>query len=295
MKNIGFIGVGTMGLPMALNLVKNGHLLSFYDPFANNKTIEALVKVGAKHEDNITDLCRSIDFLISMLPIGEDVKEVALGVGGIINQDNTDLIYIDMSTILPADSIEVSKQLQARNIQMFDAPVARLVNNAIDGTLLIMVGGSLQDFPKVEEILKCMGSDVVYCGSIGSGSKMKIINNYMAIVSNIVTAETLSLVHQSGIDQKLAIDLMSTTAAGKGHMNFSYPKKVLINDIGPGFKNVLALKDLRLAIEHGESEGINLTSGKSVVDVYEKAMDTEYKDLDWTAMFNFVKKSNNLD
>ena len=295
MKNIGFIGVGTMGLPMALNLVKNGHSLSFYDPFANNKTIEALVKVGAKHEDNIADLCRNIDFLISMLPIGEDVKEVALGDGGIINQDNTDLIYIDMSTILPADSIEVSKQLQARNIQMFDAPVARLVNNAIDGTLLIMVGGLLQDFPKVEEILKCMGSDVVYCGSIGSGSKMKIINNYMAIVSNIVTAETLSLVHKSGIDQKLAIDLMSTTAAGKGHMNFSYPKKVLINDIGPGFKNVLALKDLRLAIEHGESEGINLTSGKSVVDVYEKAMDTEYKDLDWTAMFNFVKKSNNLD
>ena len=295
MKNIGFIGVGTMGLPMALNLVKNGHSLSFYDPFSNDKTIEALVKVGAKHEDNIADLCRSIDFLISMLPIGEDVKEVALGDGGIINQDNTDLIYIDMSTILPADSIEVSKQLQARNIQMFDAPVARLVNNAIDGTLLIMVGGLLQDFPKVEEILKCMGSDVVYCGSIGSGSKMKIINNYMAIVSNIVTAETLSLVHKSGIDQKLAIDLMSTTAAGKGHMNFSYPKKVLINDIGPGFKNVLALKDLRLAIEHGESEGINLTSGKSVVDVYEKAMDTEYKDLDWTAMFNFVKKSNNLD
>jgi len=170
-----------------------------------------------------------------------------------------------------------------------------LVNNAIDGTLLIMVGGSLQDFPKIEEILKCMGSDVVYCGTIGSGSKMKLINNYMSIVSNIVTAETLSLVHKSGIDQKLAIELMSTTAAGKGHMNFSYPKKVLINDVGPGFKNVLALKDLRLAIEHGESEGIELTSGKSVLNIYEKAMDTKYKDLDWTAMFNFVKESNNLD
>jgi len=200
-----------------------------------------------------------------------------------------------MSTILPADTLEVSKKLLKANIQMFDAPVARLVNNAIDGTLLIMVGGSLRDFPKIEEILQCMGSDVVYCGVIGSGSKMKIINNYMAIVSNIVTAETLSLVHKSGIDQKLAIDLMATTAAGKGHMNFSYPKKVLIDDIGPGFKNVLALKDLRLAIEHGESEGIELTSGKSVLSIYEQAMDTEYKDLDWTAMFNFVKKNNNLD
>jgi 3-hydroxyisobutyrate dehydrogenase-like beta-hydroxyacid dehydrogenase len=295
MKNIGFIGVGTMGFPMALNLIKNGHSLSFYDPFANNKIIEALIEAGAKQEKTIADLCKTKDFLISMLPIGENVKEVSLGEGGIINQDNTDLIYIDMSTILPADSIDVSKQLQTKNIQMFDAPVARLVNNAIDGTLLIMVGGSLQDFPKIEEILKCMGSDVVYCGAIGSGSKMKLINNYMSIVSNIVTAETLSLVHKSGIDQKLAIELMSTTAAGKGHMNFSYPKKVLINDVGPGFKNVLALKDLRLAIEHGESEGIELTSGKSVLNIYEKAMDTKYKDLDWTAMFNFVKESNNLD
>ena len=295
MKNIGFIGVGTMGFPMALNLINKGHSLSFYDPFANNKTIEALIEAGAKQEKTIADLCKSKDFLISMLPIGENVKEVALGEGGIINQDNTDLIYIDMSTILPADSIDVSKQLQTKNIQMFDAPVARLVNNAIDGTLLIMVGGSLQDFPKIEEILKCMGSDVVYCGTIGSGSKMKIINNYMSIVSNIVTAETLSLVHKSGIDQKLAIELMSTTAAGKGHMNFTYSNKVLKNDVGPGFKNVLALKDLRLAIEHGESEGIELTSGKSVLNIYEKAMDTKYKDLDWTAMFNFVKESNNLD
>jgi 3-hydroxyisobutyrate dehydrogenase-like beta-hydroxyacid dehydrogenase len=78
-------------------------------------------------------------------------------------------------------------------------------------------------------------------------------------------------------------------------MNVSYPNKVLINDIGPGFKNSLALKDLRLAIEHGESEGIELTSGKSVLSIYEKAMDTKYKDLDWTSMFNFVKESNNLD
>lgn len=295
MKKIGFIGVGTMGLPMALNIIKKGHSLSFYDPFANFETIGALTEVGAKQDKNIADLCDGKEFVISMLPIGKNVKDVALSEDGIINQDNTDLIYIDMSTILPADTIQISNKLLEKNIQMLDAPVARLVNNAIDGTLLIMVGGSLEGFSKIEQILKCMGSDVVYCGEIGSGSKMKIINNYMAIVSNIVTAETLSLVHKSGIDQKLAIDLMSTTAAGKGHMNFSYPKKVLIDDIGPGFKNVLALKDLLLAIEHGESEGIDLVSGKSVASVYEQAMDTEYRDLDWTAMFNFIKKTNNLD
>ena len=184
MKSIGFIGVGTMGLPMALNLVKKGHSLSFFDPYANNETIFALTDVGAKQDNNIADLCDGKDFVISMLPIGKNVKDVALGEDGIINQENTDLIFIDMSTILPADTIEVSNKLLEKNIQMFDAPVARLVNNAIDGTLLIMVGGSLDGFSKIEEILKCMGSDVVYCGPIGSGSKMKIINNYMAIVSN---------------------------------------------------------------------------------------------------------------
>lgn len=79
MKNIGFIGVGTMGLPMALNLIKNDHALSFYDPFANKKTIEALTVAGAKQEKTISDVCKNKDFLISMLPIGENVKEVALG------------------------------------------------------------------------------------------------------------------------------------------------------------------------------------------------------------------------
>ena len=119
MKSIGFIGVGTMGLPMALNLVKKGHALSFFDPYANNETIFALTDLGAKQDNNIADLCDGKDFVISMLPIGKNVKDVALGEDGIINQENTDLIYIDMSTILPADTIEVSNKLLEKNIQMF--------------------------------------------------------------------------------------------------------------------------------------------------------------------------------
>ena len=105
MKSIGFIGVGTMGLPMALNLIKKGHSLSFFDPYAINETIFALTDVGAKQDNNIADLCDGKDFVISMLPIGKNVKDVALGEDGIINQENTDLIFIDMSTILPADTI----------------------------------------------------------------------------------------------------------------------------------------------------------------------------------------------
>ena len=210
----------------------------------------------------------------------------------LLKQEKKDYVHIDMSTILPADSIAINKEFESHNIKMFDAPVARLVNNAIDGTLLILVGGDKDKFEEIKPLLETMGSDVVYCGISGSGSKMKIINNYMSIVSNIVTAETLSLVEKSGIDLNLAINLLTTTAAGKGHLNVSYPIKVLKNDISPGFKNTLALKDLRLALEQAAIDGVDLITGKAALKSYEDAEKTNYKDLDWTSMFNFIKEKN---
>jgi len=295
MKDIGFIGVGTMGCPMASNILRNNYNLSFFDPYVSEDNKKKLLDLGAIENFSVKEICLNNEIIISMLPTGEDVKKISLGDDSIINQTNKNLIFIDMSTILPSESIYINNKLKENNIEMFDAPVGRLVSNAIEGTLLIMVGGNKNNFKNIEEILKCMGSDVVYCGKAGSGSTMKIINNYMSIVSNIVTAETLSLVHKSGIDRDLAIKLMSTTAAGKGHMNVSYPVKVFKNDIGPGFKNILALKDLRLAINHAEKEGIDLVSGKGVLKIYEKAVEGKYKDLDWTAMFNYIKEINNLD
>ena len=295
MKDIGFIGVGTMGCPMASNILRNNYNLSFFDPYVSKENKKKLLDLGAIENSSVKEICLNNEIIISMLPTGEDVKKISLGEDSIINQNNKNLIFIDMSTILPSESIYINNKLKENNIEMFDAPVGRLVSNAIEGTLLIMVGGNKNNFKNIEQILKCMGSDVVYCGKAGSGSTMKIINNYMSIVSNIVTAETLSLVHKSGIDRDLAIKLMSTTAAGKGHMNVSYPVKVFKNDIGPGFKNILALKDLRLAINHAEKEGIDLVSGKGVLKIYEKAVEGKYKDLDWTAMFNYIKEINNLD
>ena len=289
MKKIGFIGVGTMGFPMASNLLRKGHQLSFFDPYVIENTKNELIKLGSAQTSSIKELCLDQDFIISMLPIGENVKDVSLGADSIINQENTNLIYIDMSTILPADTIYVSKKLEQKNIEMFDAPVARLVNNAIDGTLLIMVGGNKDKFKFIEDVLKCMGSDVVFCGPIGSGSKMKIINNYMSIVSNIITAETLSLVHKSGIDQKLAIDLMSTTAAGKGHMNQTYPNKVLKGDTKAGFTNALATKDLGLAIQHAKDLNFNLQLGATAKEIYDESL-VEISSKDWTAMYEYILK-----
>ena len=295
MSKVGFIGVGTMGCPMASNIVSKGNDLNFYDPYVQDQNKSKLIKLGGKYCSSIKELLNDRDFIITMLPNGNNVKEVCLNDNGLINQNKKDYIYIDMSTILPNDSIYINKEFKSHNINMYDAPVARLVNNAIDGTLLILVGGDKNKFDIIKPLLETMGSDVVYCGKSGSGSKMKIINNYMSIVSNIVTAETLSLVKKSGIDLDLAINLLTTTAAGKGHLNVSYPMKVLKNDVSPGFKNTLALKDLKLALEQGLLDGINLNTGKTALKIYEDANKTSYKNLDWTSMFNYIKEINQLD
>ena len=294
MIKVGFIGVGTMGCPMASNILSKGNNLKFFDPYVQEENKSKLLNLGGQYCTSIKEVLNERDFVITMLPNGNNVKEVCFGDDGLLKQDKKDFIYIDMSTILPADSIAINKEFESHNIKMFDAPVARLVNNAIDGTLLILVGGNQEKFNDIKPLLETMGSDVVYCGKNGSGSKMKIINNYMSIVSNIVTAETLSLVEKSGIDLNLAINLLITTAAGKGHLNVSYPIKVLKNDVSPGFKNTLALKDLKLALEQGALDGINLNTGKSALNLYEEADKTKYKDLDWTSMFNFVKEVNNI-
>ena len=295
MGKVGFIGVGTMGLPMASNIVSKGNDLNFYDPYVQDESKAKLIKLGAKYCLSIKELLENRDFVITMLPNGKNVKEVSFNDDGLLKQEKKNYIFIDMSTILPADSISIGEKFKSHNISMYDAPVARLVNNAIDGTLLILVGGEKEKFEMIKPLLETMGSDVIYCGVNGSGSKMKIINNYMSIVSNIVTAESLSLVKKSGIDLDLAINLLTTTAAGKGHLNTSYPMKVLKNDVSPGFKNELALKDLRLALEQGKIDGIELTTGKSALKIYEDADKTKYKELDWTSMFNYVKEINHLD
>ena len=295
MSKVGFIGVGTMGCPMATNIISKGNDLNFYDPYVQDNNIAKLTDIGAIHCTSLKDLLNDRDYIITMLPNGNNVKEVCLSDNGLLKQNMKDYIYIDMSTILPTDSIDINKEFKLHNILMYDAPVARLVSNAIDGTLLILVGGDKDKFEIIKPLLETMGSDVVYCGKSGSGSKMKIINNYMSIVSNIVTAETLSLVKKSGIDLDLAINLLTTTAAGKGHLNVSYPIKVLKNDVSPGFKNSLALKDLKLALEQGSLDGINLNTGKTALKVYEDADKTSYKDLDWTSMFNYIKEINDLD
>ena len=161
MSKVGFIGVGTMGCPMASNIVSKGNDLNFYDPYVQDQNKSKLIKLGGKYCSSIKELLNDRDFIITMLPNGNNVKEVCLNDNGLINQNKKDYIYIDMSTILPNDSIYINKEFKSHNINMYDAPVARLVNNAIDGTLLILVGGDKNKFDIIKPLKAMNGSSEI--------------------------------------------------------------------------------------------------------------------------------------
>jgi len=287
MANIGFIGVGMMGLPMAKNLIKNNHTLKVFD--TNMDQTKIIQKEGAIVVSNPCETTIDSDFVITMLPNGSIVKEVACGEEGIVHSKNKNFIYIDMSTILPSDIRFINKQFTEKQINMLDAPVARLLPEAIAGTLLIMVGGEKKIYEKALPILECMGDTIYHCGENGTGSTMKLINNYMSIVSNIITAETLTLSQMSNISMDLALEIMRGTAAGKGHMNQTYPNKVLKGDTKAGFTNALATKDLGLAIQHANDLNFNLQLGTAAKEIYDESL-TEISSKDWTAMYEYILK-----
>tara|TARA_B100000745_G_C19980538_1_gene332172 strand:- start:264 stop:680 length:417 start_codon:yes stop_codon:yes gene_type:complete len=134
-----------------------------------------------------------------------------------------------------------------------------------------------------------MGDTVYHCGANGTGSTMKLINNYMSIVSNIITAETLTLSQMSNISMDLALEIMRGTAAGKGHMNQTYPNKVLKGDTKAGFTNALATKDLGLAIQHAKDLNFNLQLGVTAKEIYDESL-VEISSKDWTAMYEYILK-----
>ncbi|MUZ15932.1 NAD(P)-binding domain-containing protein, partial [Shigella flexneri] len=162
---------------------------------------------------------------------------------------------IDMSTIHPLQTDALIRELQEKGISMMDAPVGRTSVNAIDGTLLILAGGTDEQIARARPILMCMGNELVEAGGPGMWIRVKLINNYMSIALNALSSEAAVLCESLGLNLDVAIKVMSGTAAGKGHFTTTWPGKVLKGDLSPAFMVDLALKDLRIAVDVARETG----------------------------------------
>lgn len=238
MAAIAFIGLGQMGSPMASNLLQQGHQLRVFD--VNAEAVRHLVDKGATPAANPAQAAKDAEFIITMLPNGDLVRNVLFGENGVCEGLSTDALVIDMSTIHPLQTDKLIADMQAKGFSMMDVPVGRTSANAITGTLLLLAGGTAEQVERATPILMAMGGELINSGGPGMGIRVKLINNYMSIALNALSAEAAVLCEALNLPFDVAVKVMSGTAAGKGHFTTSRPNKVLSGDLSPAFMIDLA-------------------------------------------------------
>jgi len=262
-QKIGFIGLGIMGSPMAKNLIKAGYPLTVYDVVTEKVT--DVVKAGAQAGLSSKDVAAKSDILITMLPNSPEVKEVVLGPDGVLDGAKAGMILIDMSSIAPLASQEVSTRAQEKGVAMLDAPVSGGEPKAVDGTLAIMVGGPEEVFEQVKDILAVMGASVTHVGEIGSGNTTKLANQIIVALNIAAMSEAMVLATKAGVDPERVFQAIRGGLAGSAVLNAKMPL-VLAGNFKPGFRIELHIKDLANALETAHAIGVPVPLSSVVME-----------------------------
>jgi len=273
MAAIGFIGVGNMGGPMVLNLLKAGHRVSVFD--VASAAVERCVKAGAGAARSIEAAAHDNEIVITMLPAGKEVREVYQGRPGILEAVRPGTLLIDSSTIDVATARDVGAAALAAGLPMIDAPVSGGVGGAEAATLTFMVGGPDAAFASARPILAAMGKTIVHAGGSGSGQAAKICNNMMLGISMIGVCEAFVLAESLGLDRQKLFDIASRSS-GQCWSLTSYcpvpgpvPASPANRDYAAGFTAAMMLKDLRLSQDAAQATGAATALGALAARLYE--------------------------
>jgi 2-hydroxy-3-oxopropionate reductase len=289
---IGFIGLGIMGKPMSKNLLKAGYELIVND--RNTVAVAELVALGAEKADTAKEVAEKTDIIVTMLPNSPHVKTVCLGENGISSGAKAGTIVIDMSSIAPLASREVSAELAKFGIDLLDAPVSGGEPKAIDGTLSVMVGGNKETFDKCYDIMKSVAGSVVYVGEIGAGNITKLANQIIVALNIAAMSEALVLAKKAGVDPELVYKAIRGGLAGSTVLDAKAPM-VLDRRFDPGFRIELHIKDLQNALDtsHELAASLPLTSQVMEMMLGLKADGLEKED--HSALVKYYEKLNNLE
>jgi len=264
MEKIGFIGLGIMGNPMAKNMVKAGYSLTVYDIVPGK--IDDAVKAGAQAGSSNKDVAQKSEIVITMLPNSPEVKEAVLGADGVLDGAAPGTILVDMSSIAPLASKEVSERAKEKGVVVLDAPVSGGEPKAVDGTLAIMVGGPQETFEKVKDILGVMGASVTLVGEIGSGNMTKLANQIIVALNIAAMSEAMVLAAKAGVDPEKVFQAIRGGLAGSTVLDAKMPL-VLDGNFKPGFRIELHIKDLANALDTAHEVGVPLPLSAAVMEV----------------------------
>lgn len=279
--HIGFIGLGRMGKPMATNLCRHGYAITVHD--INSAPVRELERAGAQSTTDLHQMASTSDVILTMLPDSKAVESVILG-SGLLANARPGLTIMDMSTVSPETTDRLAAECQRQSVGFVDAPVGRLASHAERGECLFMVGASDQDFKRVEPLLQAMGTTIHHCGAAGAGTRTKLVNNYLAIVSCQLNSEALALSQRFGLDLERTLDVLYGTTAVNGQLKIAWPNKVLAGDIEPGFTVDLAHKDLTLIVEAANQGRVPMPVGAAAREAFSVARSRGYGAKDFSSV-----------
>ena len=284
-QKILFIGLGIMGAPMAENIIQKGFDVAVCDIQQN--VVDGFKDIASITSTKPSEAADQRNVIMMILPNSDVVNSVLFDEGGALETCAPNSLIVDMSTGSYTKLMETAKRVAKRGHRFIDAPVGRTPREAITGELLVMAGGETDDIAALDGAFKAVGDTVIHVGETGCGLKAKLVNNYMAMVNNAVTGETLSLAKALGLDMVAMAKLMSSTAAGLGQLNTNYPKKVLSGDLTPDFPIFMAVKDLNMAIELAETVSNKAQFGRMARAEFINADKAGMGPLDQTAILEY--------
>lgn len=287
MTQIGFIGLGIMGAPMAANLVKAGHKVRGYT------RSEVPAGLGIEAVDSIAAACAGAELVITMLPDSPDVQQVALGANGVLASLAPDAIYVDMSTIRPDVAREVAQAAATAGICALDAPVSGGQAGAVDAVLSIMVGGEQEVFDRAEPVLRALGTTVVRVGDSGSGQVVKAANQMMVATHLQALAEAVVFLRAHDADLDSALTVLGGGLAGSTVLERK-SRNVKEGDFQPGFRVELHNKDLGIINDAARDKGLALPATALVTQLVQALKTRGDGGLDHIALYKLAAELNQL-
>jgi 2-hydroxy-3-oxopropionate reductase len=290
--NIGFIGLGIMGGPMAVNLARAGHSVVGYD--LGPDRVERLTDAGGRGAAGLAEAVAGADVVITMLPDSPDVEGVALGPDGVLQQARPGSLYIDMSTVRPETGRRLAQAGAVTGVHVLDAPVSGGEPGAVEGRLSIMVGGAEEDVATAMPLFEVLGATIVHVGPAGAGQTVKAANQLVVGGVYALVAEALVLLEASGVDGKTGLDVLAGGLAGSRILDLKRASMVS-REFAPGFRIDLHHKDMGIAIAAAREAGLALPMTGLVAQLVAAARAQGYGSLDHSALLKVIENISGKD
>ena len=265
---VGFIGVGFMGKHMARHIIEGGHELTIYD--ISETAAKDLVDLGAKWANSPSIVATNSEVIFTSLPTPQDVEQVVIGEGGLLDGAIEGTTFFDLSTTDPETITRISESTSQKGVTLLDAPVSGGTTGAEEGTLCVMVGGDKSKYDKYKSVLDLIGTQVVYCGNLGAGAVCKIVNNLIGMTLGVVLSEAFSLGVKAGVDPMTLYNAVSMSS-GETRQMHTFPTGLFEGNFEPGFKLDLGSKDVGLVTNLGRSLRVPMEVSNLVHQKYVEA------------------------